>query len=213
MSISSATKSSNHERDRAYDHLRKALPNLNWLFDATGELDLPAPSPLPVAGALVRIIVGQMLSLAAASTIMARLHDRAQESGSHIYDLPLDDLRAAGVSGRKAQTIGIIAQMVRDDAGHLETWRSLNYSDLQEAVRGVWGLGDWSAAMLGIFEFGHPNLLPLSDGSLIRALKLVEVQYCAGEPLQHDLAAPYRSFLALTLWHALDNQILTPERA
>jgi DNA-3-methyladenine glycosylase II len=208
MSDPKAPLSSGPEQQAAYKHLRKQLPQLNWLFNATGELVLPEPSPAPVAGSLVRIVVGQMLSLAAARTIMARLHDVAEARGIHLHDLRLDDLRAAGVSGRKAKTIGLIAQMVRDDVDCLETWRSLDYVDLQAAVRGVWGLGDWSAAMLGIFEFGHPDLFPLSDGSLVRAMRLVEARCCDGDPLRHDLAAPYRSFLALTLWHALDNQII-----
>ncbi|MBB3955947.1 DNA-3-methyladenine glycosylase family protein [Novosphingobium sediminicola] len=210
MSDPTSPLSSRDTRRSAYKHLRKQFPQLNWLFDATGEVALPDPSILPVAGSLVRIVVGQMLSLSAARTIMARLNDKANQRGLSLQDLPLDDLRTAGVSGRKAKTIGIISQMVRDDADCFEKWRRLDYPALQKDVKEVWGLGDWSAAMLGIFEFGHPDLFPLSDGSLIRALELVEARYCGGDPLGHELAAPYRSFLALALWQALDSHILTP---
>ncbi|WP_171900271.1 DNA-3-methyladenine glycosylase family protein [Blastomonas sp. RAC04] len=209
MSNPSPAVSRNNNLKAAYRHLRDVYPTLNWLFDATGEIALPDPTPLPVSTSLVKIVVGQMLSVAAARTIWERLITTATEIGVGVHDLPFDELRAAGLSARKAKTIELIAQIVGDDVHYLETWRSLSYTQLHASVRSIWGLGDWSAAMLGIFQFGHPDVFPLSDGSLLRALRLVEMKFYDNGAFQPCAAAPYRSYLALTLWNALDARLLS----
>lgn len=205
----------NPEKCAAYDHLAATLPDLRPLFAATEFVALPAPSSTPVEEALAKIVVGQMLSGAAADTIHARLVQRADRVGcASVLVLPEVDLRACGLSGRKAKTFAAIVSLMRESPGRLDSWRSLPFHELRAEVASVWGLSDWSAAMLGIFHFGLPDILPISDGSVKRALGLVEERYYrAGNQPDYSLAAPFRSYLALTLWAALDGGLLSTKAA
>lgn len=191
------------ERTRAYTHIRANLPPLERLIDVTGEVPVPQSDAEPVPDALVRIVAGQMLSRMAAQSIVRRMAEAAErlECGP-LYRLPEEELRASGLSGRKARTIALIREIADAEPERLENWRKLPFEELATEVSGIWGLSNWSASVLGIFHFGHPDVFPLSDGSLVRAIRLVEQET---GPLEFDAAAPYRSYLALTLWAALDN--------
>lgn len=198
---------SEKQRASAYAHIRAQLPALDPLIAATGGVALPTMSRDPVADALVRIVTGQMLSRSAAQSILGRIRAAAERVGcGSLYNLPENELRACGLSGRKAKTITLIAEMADAEPDRLESWRSLPFDELRREVSQVWGLSDWSASVLGIFHFAQPDVFPMSDGSLVRAIKLIEQQVPRiGDRLQHEAAAPFRSYLALTLWAALDN--------
>ena len=199
------------QRASAYIHIRTELPALAALIDATGEIALPTMSSEPVADALVRIVAGQMLSQLAAKSIINRIKNAAERQGcGTLCQLPVTELRRCGLSERKAKTISLIAGIAEAEPERLEAWRALPFEDLRGEVSLVWGLSDWSASVLAIFHFGQPDVFPMSDGSLIRAIRLVERRVPhVGDRLKHEAAAPFRSYLALTLWAALDKGHLT----
>ncbi|MFL6759461.1 DNA-3-methyladenine glycosylase family protein [Sphingomonas sp.] len=195
-----------HDSAEAYGFLRREFPRVAALFDATGEVPLPEPNHEPVKHALVRIVIGQMLSTSAASSIKRRVGERVDALGAEsAYDLSDDDLRECGISPQKTRTLRGIQSYMDQDPSFERRWRSLPFAELRREVSSLWGLSDWSASVLAIFHFGHPDVFPLTDGSLVRAIDRVQSLLLAGEPLEHDRAAPYRSYLAVTLWHALDN--------
>ncbi len=203
------------DRQEAYSHLRDRYPFLVDLIAATGEVRLPEPNGDAVACSLVRIVAGQMLSRTAAQTILARMGAAADRLGlATLYVLPEAELRACGLSGRKARTIGMIAEIMSTEPARFERWRELPFPELRREVAGIWGLSDWSASVLAIFDFAHEDVFPLSDGSIIRAIRFIEKQKMRiGEKFQHEFASPYGSYLALTLWAALDTGVLTALRS
>ena len=191
------------ERNAAYRHISMTVPALGDLLAATGRVPLPPANDEPVAHALVRIVAGQMLSRTAAQAILSRLAEAARQSRcGPVYRLPEAQLVAAGLSRRKARTIQLIAHMADTETERLESWRQLPFQDLRSEVSSVWGMSDWSASVLAIFHFGQPDVVPLSDGSLVRAIRLAE--QIIGEQIAHEACSPYRSYLAMTLWAALD---------
>lgn len=195
------------ERQAAYRHLRIQVPFMAPLITATGELPLPVPTRDSVAASLVHIVAGQMLSRQAAQTILGRMASAAERCGAeHLYHLSDHDLRACGLSGRKARTVAAIKDLAEAEPDRLEGWRQLEWPDLRNEVLSVWGLSDWSAGVLAIFDFALPDVFPLGDGSLVRAMRLVErLHMKQGEVFPHGRASPYGSYLAITLWAALDN--------
>lgn len=206
---------SESERQAAYRHLREQLPFMAGLIEITGELPLPAPARASVSTSLVHIVAGQMLSRTAAQTIIGRMRAAADlRSLEHLYELEADELRTCGLSGRKARTVAAIRELATTDRERLEGWRELHWEDLRRQVGAVWGLSDWSAGVLAIFDFGLPDVFPLGDGSLVRAMRLVErLHLVGGELFPHERGSPFGSYLALTLWAALDNGHLdTPKK-
>jgi DNA-3-methyladenine glycosylase II len=215
MSVCGRGKSSlsTTPEEEAYAHIRERFPFLKPLIERVGPVPLPKPGDEPVADVLVRIVAGQMLSQLAARSILARMTAAAERTGcGPLYRLSQGDLRASGLSGRKARTVAFIAALADEAPERLESWRDLQFDELRREVGLIWGLSDWSASVLGIFHFAQPDVFPLGDGSLVRAMRRVEQLYLPqGQRLDHKAASPFGSYLALLLWHALDNNHLTAD--
>ena len=195
-------------RTQPLAHLWKAYPHLSDLFVATGPITLPRVDAAPVAEAVTRIVVGQMLSGAAAKTIYRRLiqaRDAAGLSGS--WELPADALARAGLSKRKIRTIQAFGEMYALRRAEVEAWRILSYEDLCREVHACWGLSQWSADMLAIFHFRKQDVFPESDGTIVRVRRALNDRH-PNQALNPDLARPYRSYLALALWQVADRGLL-----
>ncbi|MGB2470425.1 MAG: DNA-3-methyladenine glycosylase 2 family protein, partial [Flavobacteriales bacterium] len=91
--------------------LVKTDPDMQVLVHRQGPLPLPAPRP-PFE-ALVRTVVGQQLSVKAASTISARLTSACdgQLEPRRIQALSMETLRGAGLSQSKADCVLRVANM------------------------------------------------------------------------------------------------------
>ena len=163
-------------------------------------------------GALVRTIVGQQLSTKAARTIYARLvalFGDSPPTPEEILSADEDILRTSGLSRQKIGYLRDLARHVR--SGDLDFAALHNLSDEEVAARiiAVKGLGWWSADMFLMFHLGRPDVLPVGDLGIRRA---VEKAY--GLPRLPDandlrnLAAPWRPQRTLAcfyLWKTLDD--------
>jgi DNA-3-methyladenine glycosylase II len=197
-------------------HLLSQYPDLADVFGRIKTIPALKPRDMPLPEALVRVVTGQMLSAKAAQSIYERVLAQAQArklAGSWL--LEHDTLRACGLSGAKAATICAVGAQVGRDARALDHWYGLSAESLVEEIRGFRGMGEWTASIIALFYVGHEDVFPLADGSLKRAIALID-----GRPgkrkrraFDPDLAAPYRSYLALYLWRALDDGLLEARRA
>lgn len=168
--------------------------------------------PMPLPEAVVRVVAGQMLSGAAARTIYERVSTAAGESGLiGSWLLDRDRLRACGLSSAKAQAIVDFGSQIGENANALEYWRELNLKDLHREITSFKGMGDWTASIIALFYIGHADVFPAADGSLQRAMKILTMRGSAVRrryKFNPNLARPYRSYLSLCLWDALDTGIL-----
>lgn len=196
----------------AYAHLRAADPVLAGLLDEHG-----LPEPRPGLGdpynALVRAIVGQQVSVAAARAIHARLlahFDGRLPTPEEILAADPEELRAAaGLSRPKAGYLRSLAEHVVAGELDLETLPELPDEQVVEQLVAVRGLGVWTAHMFLIFELRRPDVLAVGDLGVRRAAQLAYglgdlpapgVLTELGEPWR-----PHRSAACLLLWHSLHN--------
>jgi DNA-3-methyladenine glycosylase II len=164
------------------------------------------PQDITVLDAISKIVIGQMLSRKASSTIIHRAESlTAKEGKSEIALLSEEEMRSCGISGFKAKAIKLFAEQYFNDVDRYENWRNLDSAKLFEEVNKHWGLSHWSASMLAIFYFGFEDVYPLNDGSIKRITGLLEQKGITFEP---EKAAPYRSYLALYLWEILDRKLI-----
>jgi DNA-3-methyladenine glycosylase II len=196
------------------EHLRKADPVLGALVDALGpdERDPRAGRPDDHYGALVRSIVGQQLSTKAARSIYARLTARFGErtpTAREILDDDPDELRAAaGLSRAKVGFLRSLAEHVLSGELELERLDELPDEQVTAELIAVKGLGPWTADMFLMFHLGRPDVLPVGDLGIRRA---VERSY--GLPQLPDAAEltriaepwrPHRTLACRYLWRSLD---------
>ncbi len=164
---------------------------------------------------LARAIVGQQISVKAAQTIWGRLVTAADGSGNPIHLDParvgrtrMPTLRRVGLSQGKAEYIRDLARHFLSGALDPREWPALSDEDLIARLTAVKGIGRWTAEMFLMFHELRPDVLPVADIGLQKA---VAMHYHDGNRLPvaelREFAAmwaPWRSVATWYLWRSLD---------
>ncbi|WP_460847690.1 DNA-3-methyladenine glycosylase family protein [Nocardioides ultimimeridianus] len=161
---------------------------------------------------LVLHIVGQQISIPAALAVFTRLTDAAGSrpmTAEHVADLEPEDLRSAGLSGAKARAIHELAVRVAHGTFDLGTLRSFDDAGARTALLTLRGIGPWSADMFLIHQLHRPDVLPIADVGLQRAVHVAWNLPTRPTPAELDALAsrwtPWRSYAASLLWASLDH--------
>jgi DNA-3-methyladenine glycosylase II len=165
--------------------------------------DPPRIGKNPIFFSLVRAVISQQLSEAAASTIFKRLSAIAAISPDTLSTLDVDTFRTCGISSQKARYIIGLADASL--SGQLENIDNLNDEDAIKALVTLKGVGRWTAEMILIFSLGREDVWPCDDAGLLRvAKKLYGLQDVAGFITLGERFKPYRTHAAWYLWASLD---------
>ena len=164
---------------------------------------------------LARAIVGQQISVKAAQAIWDRLAVAAKGCGEPIHLDParvgrtrMTTLRRVGLSESKALYIRDLARHFVSGALDPREWQALDDEDLILRLTAVHGIGRWTAEMFLMFHELRPDVLPVADIGLQKAVAL---HYHGGTRLPvaelREFAAmwsPWRSVATWYLWRSLD---------
>jgi DNA-3-methyladenine glycosylase II len=153
---------------------------------------------------LVRIVMAQQIS----THIACRLTERVKAAYPRITSATPDvvpdasSLRAFGLPERRAQCCVSILERsdeIRARVKQGQTW--------EEALKGIKGIGPWTIAVFRIMVLRDPDVLPLGDVGLERAIANV---YGAGHDVEHlsEKWRPFRSVACWYLWRTLGNEQL-----
>lgn len=159
---------------------------------------------------LARAIVGQQISTKAADAVwnkfIAVVGKRPSPAAVLKTDVP--GLRAAGLSQRKAEYVQDLATHFNERRVHPEKWASMPDEDVIDELVAIRGIGRWTAEMFLIFNLQRPDVLPLDDLGLLKAISL---HYFSGEPVSRFEARevslawqPWRTVATWYLWRSLD---------
>jgi DNA-3-methyladenine glycosylase II len=195
--------------------LRAADPVMARLIDANGAAvrkDLGRERPRDAYGTLVRAIVGQQLSSKAAATIHKRvldLFDGHTPTPRQLLEVDAELLREAGLSRAKAAYLRDLAQHVEDRELELERLPELPDEEVAAQLTAIKGLGQWTADMFLMFHLGRPDVLPVGDQGIRRAMQVeYGLRKLPDAQRMRKLARPwrpYRTLACLYLWSSLDN--------
>ena len=158
---------------------------------------------------LARSIVGQQISVKAADSVWARFSGALPVvAPAEILSATPELLRGCGLSARKVEYLGDLARHFNSDESHLERWAVMSDQDIISELTAIRGIGVWTAEMFLIFNQLRPDVFPLDDIGLQKA---VAVHYCNGErPGRRTLIdygerwRPWRSVATWYLWRSLD---------
>jgi DNA-3-methyladenine glycosylase II len=156
-----------------------------------------------------RIITGQQLSYAAATTIWKRVRAlRDAWLPETVSRIKPTTLTQCGLSGSKAQFILQAAKRAATQDLDFTRIRSLPDEEAHEQLLSIKGFGPWSVEMFMIFAFDRPDVFSVGDAGIRRAVcSLYTIPKHRYESRVLKLAEtwrPYRSFACRYLWGWLD---------
>jgi DNA-3-methyladenine glycosylase II len=162
-------------------------------------------------GALVRSTVGQQLSTKSARSIFERLvalFDDHTPTPRQLLDTDPEKLRAVGLSRAKVAFLRDLAEHVEDGELDLERIAELPDEEVAAQLTQIKGLGPWTVDMFLIFHLGRPDILPVGDLGIRRAVQneygLDELPDAAELERIAEPWRPNRSLASLYLWRSLD---------
>jgi len=158
---------------------------------------------------LARSIVGQQISVKAAQSVWDRLSGRlVAVTPASVCRAHSSTLRACGLSGQKVSYLKDLSRRFLDGTLDPGRWNTLDDEALIQEMTQVRGIGRWTAEMFLMFHLARPDVLPLADLGLQRAMRL---HYNRGRALSdarmRKLGAtwsPWRSVATWYLWRSLD---------
>ena len=158
---------------------------------------------------LARSIVGQQLSVSAARSIWQRLNAGVGEIKPEVIAaMDSAQLRKHSVSQRKSAYLTGLARRFVDGFFDETRWERSADEDVVAELSTVKGIGRWTGEMFLIFCLLRPNVLPLDDAGLQRAMRL---HYNRGKPLSRlrirrisQQWQPWCTVATWFMWRSLD---------
>ena len=157
---------------------------------------------------LIKSIVGQQISVIAASAVWSRLFDLVGEvNPESILAKTPEELRQVGLSNRKVEYIVGIAEAWTEGLSEID-WEQMSDEEVVQELVKLRGVGRWTVQMLLIFALLRPDVFPIDDIGLIRGM---EKSYNEGKALEkpqlYEIAEnwkPYRTMGVWYIWRSID---------
>lgn len=158
---------------------------------------------------LARSIIGQQISVKAAQSVWDRFAAAVGDmKPAGVLRLSVEQLRGCGLSGQKVTYLRDLSARFAEGAIDVSRWHDMADEDLIDELTEVKGIGRWTAEMFLIFYLTRPDVFPLADIGLQRAM---ELHYNKGRKLSERristlgrLWRPWRSVATWYLWRSLD---------
>ncbi|WP_375196970.1 DNA-3-methyladenine glycosylase family protein [Sphingobium sp.] len=200
------------------DQLRDSLDAIAALEPgfaaAIGRVGYPLPRVRePGYETLLRTIVGQQVSVAAAAAVWRRLEAELGEGCAPevLLARDFDTLRACGLSRQKQGYARSLAELVVSGGLDLRALPADDEEAIAQLIQ-VKGIGRWSAEIYLLFAEGRPDIWPAGDLAVqIEVGRILGLPERPSEKLTRDLAEPWRPHrgaAAIMAWHHYNTEVL-----
>ena len=159
---------------------------------------------------LCRTIVGQQVSVASADSIWSKFAKKCKKNIKPKVVLKISSsvLKSAGLSRQKISYLKIISKAFEDKSFDVRKVKKMNDTDAIEYITKLKGLGVWSAEMFLMFNLNRPDILPVKDIGLLRAIsKNYKVSYPPSDRFLEKISKlhlGYRTVFTWYMWRSID---------
>ena len=121
---------------------------------------------------LCRTIVGQQISTKAADSIWSKFENKCRKRivPKIVLKLSSQNLKSAGLSRQKVNYLKNIAKAFENKSFNTTKLKTLSDEKAIEYITKLKGLGVWSAEMFLMFNLNRPDIFPIKDIGLLRAI-------------------------------------------
>ena len=159
--------------------------------------------------ALCRTIIGQQISVKAAASIWNKFETSTKNiNPKNVIKYGNNNIRKCGISNKKVEYIIGLSNFFIENPDSVNLWKKMDDKSIIKELCQLKGIGPWSAEMFLMFCLLRPDVLPLGDLGLRRAvgknyLNTFDPTYEEVEKVAKKWI-PYRSAATWFLWKSID---------
>ena len=159
---------------------------------------------------ICRTIVGQQISTKAADSIWSKFEIKCNKhiTPNTILKLSSRTLKSAGLSRQKISYLKNIARSFRNKSFSVRKLKKMNDKEAINYITKLKGLGVWSAEMFLMFNLNRPDILPIQDIGLLRAIsKNYKTSYPPSKRFLDKISklhTGYRTVFTWYMWRSID---------
>ena len=159
---------------------------------------------------LCRTIVGQQISTKAADSIWYKFETKCKKRivPNMVLELSSRSLKSAGLSRQKVSYLKNIAKSFKNKSFNVKKLQKMSDEDAINYITQLKGLGVWSAEMFLMFNLNRPDIFPVKDIGLLRAIsKNYKTSYPPSKKFLDkisNLHLGYRTVLTWYMWRSID---------
>jgi len=159
---------------------------------------------------LCRTIVGQQISTKAADSIWSKFEKKCKKNikPKMVIKIPTRNLKSAGLSRQKIRYLKNIAKAFKNKSFNIKKLKKMNDEEAIGYITQLKGLGVWSAEMFLMFNLNRPDIFPVKDIGLLRAIsKNYKTSYPPSKKFLNKISklhSGYRTVVTWYLWRSID---------
>ena len=161
---------------------------------------------------LTRSIISQQISVSAADSVFSKFEKkcRGKINPKIVSKLSITDLRRCGLSRMKALGIKSLADKILDKSFNPKLIKKMSDEEAINYLSSLRQIGRWSSEMVLIFFYNRPNIWPVQDIGLLRAISNnYKKKYLPPKSFVNKLQkkfSPYCTLAVMALWYSVDNE-------
>ena len=159
---------------------------------------------------LCKSIIGQQISVAAANSVFLKFKKKCKNkiNAKSINKLKFIQLKSCGLSKQKVKGIKSLANQTLNKTFNPKLIPKMSDEEAILYLSQLRQIGRWSAEMILLFTYNRPNIWPVQDVGLLRAIsKNYKKKYLPPEKFVNVLKkrfSPYCSVATWYLWRSID---------
>ena len=159
---------------------------------------------------LCRTIIGQQISTKAADSIWTKFEKKCKKKikPKIIIKISSRNLKSAGLSRQKISYLKNIAKAFINKSFDVAKLKKMSDEEAINYITKLKGLGIWSAEMFLMFNLNRPNIFPVKDIGLLRAIsKNYKTSYPPSKKFLEKISKihyGYRTVFTWYMWRSID---------
>jgi DNA-3-methyladenine glycosylase II len=159
---------------------------------------------------LCKSIIGQQISVAAASSIFSKFQKKCKNkiNAKTVSALSTTQIKSCGLTKQKVKGIKSLAKQILDKSFNPSLIPKMSDEEAIIYLSQLRQIGRWSAEMILLFTYNRSNIWPVQDIGLLRGIsKNYKKKYLPPEPyvsLLRKRFSPYCSVATWYLWRSID---------
>ena len=161
---------------------------------------------------LTRSIISQQISVSAAESVFLKFQKKCKGKikPKTVSKLSISDLRRCGLSRMKAIGIKSLSEKILNKSFNPRLIKNMTDEEAIVYLSSLRQIGRWSSEMVLIFFYNRPNIWPVQDIGLLRAIsnnykKKYPPPMSFVNKLQKKFS-PYCTLAVMALWYSVDNE-------